>query len=488
MSHYSLNWLSNAFGPGFAGPDKAVLFWNNTTHHIEASANLLFDKTLKTLTLGSGGQLLLPPGASATPSIAWSDNTSTGLYEQAANRIAVVIQGDLKSMWTSDELRLKNDQKLGWTSGALTATGLDTILVRDAANTLAQRNGTNPQIFRVYGTFTDANNYERTDILTDASNHYIRGGLNAGSGTRRSFHVSAGAALYLDCQIGVGGTPRTIIFNTPQFYPNDDATLFLGLIGQRWAAGYFGGVAATIPLVVKLHASQSVNAMEVQDSGSNVLDSINPNGQLFIHPNVASGGGILVKAHATPGDWLIGTDSSNNQKVGFTSDQTMICRYAQAAARTGSYLSFDGTNIYAIANADTQSGILVRANSATQSANLQIWQNSVGTPLAFISPVGDISVKGELLATVTKTIDYTVAAGDHVVRADATSGLRTITLPAAASHSGRIIHIKKVDSSVNAVRIDGNLSELVEDATTQDLLLQGENLMLQCNGTGWDVL
>jgi hypothetical protein len=37
----------------------------------------------------------------------------------------------------------------------------DLELHRDAAGTLAQRNGTNAQTFRLYGTYTDASNYRR---------------------------------------------------------------------------------------------------------------------------------------------------------------------------------------------------------------------------------------------------------------------------------------------------------------------------------------
>jgi hypothetical protein len=40
----------------------------------------------------------------------------------------------------------------------------DTILLRDAANTLAQRNGANAQTFRLYTSYTDAGNYERLVI------------------------------------------------------------------------------------------------------------------------------------------------------------------------------------------------------------------------------------------------------------------------------------------------------------------------------------
>lgn len=45
----------------------------------------------------------------------------------------------------------------GFSSGTV-AADVDTILRRDAANTLALRNGTNAQTSRVYGTFTDASN------------------------------------------------------------------------------------------------------------------------------------------------------------------------------------------------------------------------------------------------------------------------------------------------------------------------------------------
>jgi hypothetical protein len=47
-------------------------------------------------------------------------------------------------------------------------TGGDLRLFRDAANTLAQRNGTNAQEFRIYNTFTSSTNYQRLTIKTKA--------------------------------------------------------------------------------------------------------------------------------------------------------------------------------------------------------------------------------------------------------------------------------------------------------------------------------
>lgn len=49
---------------------------------------------------------------------------------------------------------------IGW-GNPQTQTMSDVSLYRDAANTLAQRNSTNAQTFRTYGTYTDGSNYRR---------------------------------------------------------------------------------------------------------------------------------------------------------------------------------------------------------------------------------------------------------------------------------------------------------------------------------------
>jgi hypothetical protein len=88
-------------------------------------------------------------------------------------------------------------------AAAITGT-VDLILARDAANTLAQRNGTNAQTFRVYNTFTDASNYERGKIEW-ASNVLRIGTENAGTGTARNLAFQVGGTDRLDFGISVAG-------------------------------------------------------------------------------------------------------------------------------------------------------------------------------------------------------------------------------------------------------------------------------------------
>src|SRR5690242_3096577 len=73
------------------------------------------------------------------------------------------------------------------------------------------------------------------------------------------------------------------------------------------------------------------------------------------------------------------------------------------------------------------------------------------------------------MALSTKTANYTITNTDGVILADATSGAITITLPTAASITGRQYTIKKIDASTNAVTVGTTSSQLIDSATTLSL-------------------
>ena len=58
----------------------------------------------------------------------------------------------------------------------------DTFLARDAANTLAQRNGANAQAFRLYGTYTDSSNGRRLDITSTTAGIFTLTATGNGTG------------------------------------------------------------------------------------------------------------------------------------------------------------------------------------------------------------------------------------------------------------------------------------------------------------------
>ena len=119
-----------------------------------------------------------------------------------------------------------------------------------------------------------------------------------------------------------------------------------------------------------------------------------------------------------------------------------------------------------------------------------------GSAVQHVKPIwteGDASIssisyyKGIKYNTVSKTETYT-ASDESVILVDASSGAVTINLPAASGLSGREYTIKKTDSSVNAVTIDGNASETIDGETTRIIYSQYASLTVICNGTNWLVV
>ena len=74
-------------------------------------------------------------------------------------------------------------------NGQAVQLGLLNIFNSDA-NTLEQYNGTNFQTYNIYGTRTDASNYERLGLTYDATNQYYLADVEkAGTGTQRGFGI-----------------------------------------------------------------------------------------------------------------------------------------------------------------------------------------------------------------------------------------------------------------------------------------------------------
>lgn len=109
-----------------------------------------------------------------------------------------------------------------WSSGVPGNQACDTLLYRDAANTLALRNGTNAQTFNVYNTFTDASNNESLQLTWDSNIARVQT-LSSGTGSSRSLYVLPKNALGL----GDTSTARIFLLNS-EFYPSVTDSVSLG--------------------------------------------------------------------------------------------------------------------------------------------------------------------------------------------------------------------------------------------------------------------
>jgi polygalacturonase len=87
------------------------------------------------------------------------------------------------------------------------------------------------------------------------------------------------------------------------------------------------------------------------------------------------------------------------------------------------------------------------------------------------------------------TTPYAVQPEDKVILVDASGGARTVNLPTGVEESARMLTIKKIDSSGNAVTISRVGSDLIDGATTSVLAAQWDAVTIGCNGTAnWYIL
>jgi Zn-dependent alcohol dehydrogenase len=90
---------------------------------------------------------------------------------------------------------------------------------------------------------------------------------------------------------------------------------------------------------------------------------------------------------------------------------------------------------------------------------------------------------GGWTVTASKTGNYTAAANEFVP-CDASGGAFTVTLPAATS--GRVVTVKKTDSSTNGVSV-APASGTIDGAATATVYPQYASLEFIADGTNWHI-
>jgi len=176
-------------------------------YQVAGSTKLSFVKTGKILGNGANPYLFL-------------DNSSgsqlgygTGILNNGGNSLTWSVGGtEVARVDNAGLFSVASGGGYQWSSTTASSGAKDIILLRDAANTLAQRNGSNAQSYRLYNTYTDASNYERgvLDWATTANTLTI-GSAKAGTGSSRAVNFIVGGVTALT--LGTAGDiqiPKTI--------------------------------------------------------------------------------------------------------------------------------------------------------------------------------------------------------------------------------------------------------------------------------------
>lgn len=206
--------------------------------------------------------------------------------------------------------------------------------------------------------------------------------------------------------------------------------------------------------------------------GSNVTFSLNSSGGLAINASVSGGGGGTVTSVDSTTPTSLFTVSGNP----ITLSGTLAYALTPAACSlvwAGPVSGVDANPTYrALVAADLPVGVAI---------NLQA---GAGVSLTTTATSTTISVNG---VTSTTTTPYAPASTDFIILVNSTGGAKVVDLPAVASNLGRILHIKKFDTSGNTVTINRNSTDMIDGATSYVLSASYQGVSLACDGTNWAV-
>lgn len=153
----------------------------NVTDTASASGSLLADWQVggtSKAKISKSGALMVAAGTAAAPGLFFSDESQTGFYKSASTIIDVAIGGSQCFRFSNNgfffpkstgTVSLSSAGRFGWEVGIAGNASPDLAIYRDAAATLAQRDGTNAQTLRVYGTYTDSSNYVRASLAATST-------------------------------------------------------------------------------------------------------------------------------------------------------------------------------------------------------------------------------------------------------------------------------------------------------------------------------
>lgn len=242
----------------------------NATDTASAFGSLLMDLQVggsSRLNIRKDGSIIVPNTSGQFPVLSWPVNGSIecGGLIRADQRFRISSGANLQI----DSGGVNTTGSYQFSASNATAAG-DVVLVRDAANTLAQRNSTNAQTFRIYNTYTDASNYER-GFMRWATNVLEIGAEAAGTGTQRQLRFPLG----------------TVTASTPLS------------ITQTWnSAGVtFTGIQANITDTAS--ASGSL-LMDLQVGGSSVF-RVDKNGSAYVRQGAYNQSGLVFGTNLNTG-------------------------------------------------------------------------------------------------------------------------------------------------------------------------------------------
>jgi hypothetical protein len=294
-------------GPSSSTDNAIVRFDGTGGKTLQNSGVIISD--VNALTAGNG--------TASLPTYSFTSDPDTGIYLTSSEDVGISIDGTQRlTFGTSTAVALLN---ITATTGTL-GFNSDTYLTRDAANTLALRNGTTAQLFNIYDTFTNSTTYERMEIGVNPGGI---GGNRFGiittsqNGTAQPLHLGTGGSA--EIHLRTADSSRWQVSSSGHFVATTDNSIDIGASGAtRPRTAYIGtgisiggATASDASLAVRgAGATSATKSVLVEDSAGTDIMALRNDGSVAFGAASAS-----LTANAVYANVGFGADFSGTQII-----------------------------------------------------------------------------------------------------------------------------------------------------------------------------
>lgn len=294
--------------------------------------------------------------------------------------------------------------------------------------------------------------------------------------TRANFVSGLGGGGMTSFSITDNTTPRTVDDGDTVQYLSD------GTIDWTTGAG-----SATIHLISGVVATNSIDETHLMTSvagdglvgGNGTAISVGAGSLIDVTANAIEVD-LTEAASATiaDDDFIIFLDG------GTTGDESKGSTRGLASLLGGSGLSVSNSTLAVNAG----DGITIDTNQVEVTVDDSTVELSAsdGTGAVRVKDSGITEAKRSRVVVVDSTTS-TIGSSEDVSLVDATSGAITMTLPSVTT-SGKIVRVKKTDSSGNVVTVQRGGTSTIDGATTKILYSQYESITIISDGTNWHII
>lgn len=318
----------------------------NVTDTASASGSLLMDLQVggtSKFSVGKGGFVSVDPGTGGPIRYSFVGQTTSGLGYFNSGLLAYAA--NVYYYLSTSGISSPSASYIGWTSSADSTTGHDLKLFRDAARTLALRDGVNANVLNIYNTYTSSTSYERGKIAWESNVLKIGTEKGSAGGSARDLElqtdgttrVTVGTNL-ITMQAATGG-PYPVYFDNNGLHVgsqrnysfNADGTAYIGgaLYAQSTIAWTTAGGADAY---INKHSYMKLgiygdNGLVVRNHGNTADADITAKAATF-------SGNVTVSAVNLVTDTTTGTKigTGTTQKIGFYNKTPVVQPTAVADA------------------------------------------------------------------------------------------------------------------------------------------------------------